>query len=949
MAVQYREGENLSNVYLYKNGELELIRELENVFIKRVCTCSNSINVLLNSKNGKSCNMLIRLDVPRNGEGTRGGSFLNISHSDMFDFNYITSDLNLYSFHSSCGTKEMCKAVHGEKSRTAKWENCPNGNQNERHFLTGNGIKNERTVLLTKSLKDELVKGENENRWNYKTDKEERYINQIDKKQEKNVCTKWLHTNSDKIFFCSYEFYAIDKKKEIFKWNIDIQNNEKIILHYKSKFVNYINFSVKVNIIHVSCGHNHALFLSEDKNCYAFGCNDNYQVCEEKKNFYNTPKLVIINKKETKKIKLIAAGYSHNIICTYENEVYGWGNNMHGQIFRQENFVKSPTLILNQNLWTNLNKKKLKLKKKKKWKRNSHWTWTSFQDPIAFPIFGKVLNGMNKDGDNFVRCNCSWGSISQANCPHTMCIQRKVFPDMPNELQNGRDLTELKRIHEAQYELKKWKRKNKFELEKICCGFSFSCILLKNKNCYTIGKTNLHKKGNIKMPKKINKKKKIDDIFCNFFHIIVVDHLKISNIYPTIVQPHLDKTILLFFNFKIKKEMKFHPKLAYHYLTKRKKIKNKNKNKNNPTLDLQDGEVHQNMELLEYGHISSSSFNQMEEDGKGEKEKGKGMQNMVNNLYTDVFFHFNNDGDETQTEHLGRSNFFNVSSAHSDEQGNEYSMTCKINNHIMNKKLLLTLCNSNIFINYNQSIIFSQYEGKIKSIIPNNFALIENIKIKIKINKVPFHVRSDYIYVLYHFTDDEKNELLKFGKGILSKKRTSIFTKMSFVWNDLGGNTHTRICDHKSAANSSVISDLMFGDTSYHAPHSDNDKWTDITPQFTKCSMYFSFGQKFYPSSSTIVIIKPDILNITPNYVNLHDNSVININMLHLSRDFDFIHVLLYNPHLQFIHIKAYYNSEERNFSFSMPLIPITIFKKAKLGTLTVGGCSSLFPCYYSS
>ncbi|SBS84038.1 conserved Plasmodium protein, unknown function [Plasmodium ovale curtisi] len=546
---------------------------------------------------------------------------------------------------------------------------------------------------------------------------------------------------------------------------------------------------------------------------------------------------------------------------------------------------------------------------------------------------------MDKGGDNFVRCNCSWGSCSQANCTHTMCIQRKVFPDIPNVLQNGRDLTELQCINEAQYELKKLKRKNKFELEKICCGFSFSCILLKNKNCYVIGKTNLHKKGNIKMPKKINKKKKIDDIFCNFFHIIVIDHLKIRNIYPAIVQPNLDKTILLFFNFKIKKEMKFHLKLAYNYLTKRKK----KKKRNNHMLDIQDGEVNQNMELLKDGYISCSNSNQMEEDGKGEKEKGKGKQNIMNNLYTDVFFHFNYDGDETQIAHLSRSKFLNVSSAHSDEQGNECRIPCKINTHIMNKKLLLTLCNSNISINYNQGIIFSQYEGKIKCIFPNNFALMENIKIKIKINKVPFHVRSDYIYVLYHFTDDEKNELLKYGKGILSKKRTSIFTKMSFVRNDLSGNTYRRNCDHKSTADSSIISDLMSGDTSYHAPHSDNDKWTDITPQFTKCSMYFSFGQKFYPSSFTVVIIKPDILNITPNYVNLHDNSVINVNMLHLSRDFDFIHVLLYNPYLQFIHIKAYYNSEARNFSFSMPLIPIAIFKKTKLGTLTVGVATANF------
>ncbi|CRG96485.1 conserved Plasmodium protein, unknown function [Plasmodium gallinaceum] len=800
----------LSNVYLYKNGELELIKELENVFIKRVNTCCNSINIVLNSNDKNKYNTLIKLNEANNCSS----SYLNISYNDTCDFNFITSDLNLYLFYNNYKRQKEFKNLNNENSnKQYKEEFTANGknikNQHEE------GSKKDKGILQRRNIKNFLLNNEKDNVWNYK-------IENIHEKEK-----KILHIIFEKIFFCSSEFYGINEEKEVYKWNIDI-DNDKIIYNYHSKFINYINFSEKEKIIDISCGKNHALFLSKKKNCYACGSNYNYQVCEEKKIFYNKPKLVVLDKKKKKKVKYISAGYSHNLICTSENEIYGWGNNMHGQLLSSNNnFVKVPSLIFNQNIWNNLMKKKFKSKNKKKEEL--------------------IINGNKKFHEE----------IKTKEVYEILESREKSFMDE----KDNEKIDEIKNLNEQFFNLNNIKCKNKIEIKKICCGFSFSCILLKNKNCYIIGKTRYNLKENFNYPVKINKKKKIDNVFCNFFDIILVDHLKILKTYPAIIKSNCKNSIFLFFNFKIKNCLDFNIKLIENNFKENKKYK----------YSKIDKECKNNEELI--------NANTLHPIDKNEKEN-----------YTEVFFHFNYCNDKI-IYNLSSSNLFDSFSKNLCDIKSEHSVSCKINRNKINKKLFLILYNSIFYLNSNENIILSNYEGKIKSILPNNLALIKNIKIKIKINKAPIYVKKDYINVLYHFKDD-KNEYYKFSRGRMNKKRKCIYTNTSFI--------------------------------------NSNNSQSSTLKQFNRCDIYFSLGNNFYLNSFPITIIKPEILNIIPNNVDVHDNKNVNINMLHLSNKFEYLHVILYNQHLQFIYKKAYYNSKENNYYFSIPLIPVILFKKVQ-------------------
>ncbi|SCN12950.1 conserved Plasmodium protein, unknown function [Plasmodium malariae] len=902
---------NLSNVYLYKNNKLELIKELENVFIKKVHTCNNSLNVVLNRNNDSTYSTLIRLDDAADGSAaTSTRSYVNISSNDTYDFNFMTRNLILYSFYKNEAVNENCQGLNEEKfhneSNVSHTTNSTVGRYTKNH--SAQDSKNFNRILFTRNLKKQkdFFINEKNKVWKYKLD---------DNQMEEETRIKSIPINFEKIFFCSSQFYAINEEKQVFRWDTDETHKYDIIHDYNSRFVSYIHFSDKVKIENISCGQSHALFLSKNKNCYAFGRNDNYQVCQEKKIFYNTPILILLNKEKRKKVKYISAGHSHNLISTYQNEIYGWGNNMHSQLCSGDNFVKCPTLILNQNIWTDFIKKTSQSKKKKRHllRKEKHKAHT-----------GDATYSGTYNAEYCVACS----STNQGCCAYVKSKREDYRSGESYEGDQNSSISskersslnveweKLKRINENYFQLRKFKNKNKFEIGKLCCGFSFSCILLKNKNCYIVGKNNCHEDGNvIKIPKKINKGKKIDDVFCNFFHIIVIDHLKIKKICPTIIHPNMENSIMLFFNFKVKNELNVKILLTDNNFMNKSK-KKKKKKKNSQIVHPQKGNIDQNTEQLIYEQTSHSSSN-IEDEERDKKEK--------KNTPTDIFFHFNYHNDIEVIPHFNPSSSFDVCPIMFYKKKAEYSISCQINRNIINKRLFLTLYNSDFSIKYNHSIILSNYEGKVRNIFPNNFALMQNIKLKIKINKAPIHVKSDYIYVLYHFTDDNKNYLYMFSKGRLNKKRTYIYTKMSFVKSANGcksSNKHN--CDN---GNNDALC--------YHlscASLNDKENSPSTIHKFTKCNVHYSFGYNFYKNYFPITIIKPDILNITPNIISTRENNVIiNINMLYLSKKFPFIHVILYNPHLQLINKKAYYNSDNNNYFFSTPLIPITLFKKSQL------------------
>ncbi|SCN25027.1 conserved Plasmodium protein, unknown function [Plasmodium berghei] len=809
-------GEKLSNVYLYKNGEIKLIKELENVFIKNICTCSNSINILLKDEDNinktnknKYNNTLIQINKETNEKYTNlknGQSYINISYSNTFINNYVNSDLILYSIHEPHQQKFKYEF---ENDKTIEINTKTN------------------TQISINDLRKTLIKTGKNNVWIYCLKKKQ--VNTKDEKEnleldhdnnyKNNVYTKYIPTNCNKVYFCCSEFYAIDDKNNICKWNIDISNNTNIIKYnYLSKFLSYIKFPEK--IIDISCGYNHALFLSENKNCYAFGSNNIYQVSDKKTKYFDIPQLIKINK-----IKYIASGHSHNLICTYKNEIYGWGNNIHKQIYFEEDFIKTPKLILNQTIWNNINKQAKREKKKLK-------------------EIKKVENGKPM-----------------------------------KEIKNG----------------------NKFEVKKLCCGFSFSCILMKNKNCYVIGVTDFMNNKNgketkIQTFKKINKKKKIDNIFCNFFDIILVDHLKITKVFPPIINPKLDKKINLFFNFKIKCRHNLQIQLANQCLYNCKNSKQKS-NENIDEIEKEKNETNEKIKIDFYFNYDSENY---ETDQSNDYEQiGEKIKSSLQKYPKYVC-----------------------------NRNNQHCSPLKIDTKNRNKKLLINLICSNVILNYNKTIYVSEYEGKIKNIVPNNFSLMKNLKIKIKINKVPIHINSDYIYVLYEYVNENnQNKIYKIIKGVMNKKRTQIYSKLPILLqsdiNCKQNNMHLPTNKNNGAYENDTCENDTFSETCYEK---DNPNHTHT---FTKCNVYYSFGFNFYKNPFSMLFIKPEILNISPNTINLHENNIIHIDMAYISKSFKFIYVILYNTNFNFILTKAYYDSYTNNYRFTTPLISTTLFKQS--------------------
>ncbi|ANQ08350.1 Uncharacterized protein PCOAH_00027710 [Plasmodium coatneyi] len=881
MTTQKEEALKISNVYLHRDGQLELIKELENVLIRGVFTCGHSINIFIKRNEGSTHNTFIQLDSsPLSSASPSGKSYLNISCSDINDCEFLASDFVLYALRKR-GTSPGASSQHEDHS----------GHNNKGSVLQRRDIKSTtvhrgrvatwRCPLLSESY---LPKGKTaitpfkENAKNY---------------------AKWLPANTKKIFLGEFQFYGLDEENKIFTWHTDVHSKDKIIYNYQTKFINYVNLLDKIKIVNVACGQSHALFLSENKNCYAMGSNDTYQVCAEKRNgkkivFYSSPQLIRLDEDSNKKVKFISAGYSHNLVCTYQNEVYGWGNNLHGQLFLEDPFVKGPTLIFDPKQWHKFMVKKRRLKRVNRTLTNSYTRAAPFTDHAA-----------NQSGSSNPSQTCNREQHPPQEYPQTDEFTKSI------ELIN--------RDNHAYRKTKKWRDKNKFKVTKLCCGFSFSCLLLENQNCYVVGKTNptsASKTEKTDALLRINKKKKIDDIFCNFFNIILVDNLKIEKISPQIIHPSSDRAIFLHLNFPLKDSLNC--RVGLNHRDGANSVTCSWQGENFP--DCQNGETPSRMNFyLSYDN--------------GSDEEGAISQEISDR--------------KDDTTLSGSRNPFDIS-AHTlweKKKKKKYWTSCQFYQSQMERKLFLHLYNEHFSIQYNQcSVMLSSYNGQVLHLSPDNCAFMKNIKLKIKIKKAPIQVESDNVYVLFHFTDEFKNEVFKYSKGRLKRGGNYIYTKVPSI---LEGDFPQGVGDRTAGKHDydEVNSSASDGGNSNKRDENDvpnscmdapTGEDTINTHRFTKCNVHYSLGSNFYGSSLPITIIKPDILNITPNFVHIHDNRPIRINMLHLSSSFEHIYVTLSNPRLPLIRTKAYYDCEQGNFFFAVPPIPTGVFQKAQLGFITL-------------
>ncbi|KMZ92988.1 hypothetical protein PVMG_04700 [Plasmodium vivax Mauritania I] len=854
----------ISNVYLHRDGQLELIKELENVIIRGVFTCGHSINIFLKGKEGSTSNAIIQLDSsPLSRASSSGKSFLNISYSDINDCEFLTSDFVLYALRKG-GTPPEGPPQHGDHF----CHNNRRGSVLQRREIKSTMVHRGRVATWYCPLQGERspaggqtamapLKGKAQNGQNAQT------------LQTSQNYAKWLPANTKAIFLGELQFYGVDEENKLFTWHTDLHSKDKMIYNYQTKFVKYVAPLDKIKIASVSCGQSHALFLAQNKNCYAMGSNDCYQVGakkEEKKKkivFYSSPQLITLDEDANKK-----------------NEVYGWGNNLHGQLFLEDPFVKGPTLIFNPKKWHNFMVKKKKLKRVNKTVTNGYKREIPFAHHLS-----------NQSGSS----NPVWSS--KGDEPSQTGPKKHPPQEYPQTDKFTKCIELINRDNQGYKKATKWRDKNKFKVAKLCCGFSFSCLLLKNQNCYVVGKTNpslASQTEKIHTLLRINKKKKIDDIFCNFFNIILVENLKIEKISPQIIHPSSDRAIFLHLNFPLKDSLNCREDPARL-------------------------------------HLYLSYDNGSDEEGVGGQDRSEDKDGMT----------------LSESTPSGSTHPFAIP-AHTlwgKRKKKKYWTSCQFYKSQMERKLFLSLHNEHFYLQHNQcSVVLSTYSGQVLRLSPDNCSLMRNIKLKIKIEKAPIQVESDNVYVLFHFTDEHKNEVFKFSKGRLRRGGNYIYTKVPSILEgdipDGGGGAATGKHDGaevnsatSDGGNSNTRGESAILNSCMDAPPGED---AIITHRFTKCNVHYSLGHSFYASSLPLTIIKPDILNITPNFVHIHDNRPIRMNMLHLSSSFEHIFVTLSNPLLPIIRTKAYYDCEEGNFFFAVPPIPTGVFQRAQLGFLTL-------------
>lgn len=796
----------LSNVYLYKNHQMHLINHLENVYIQQINISHSCINIILNNDPSKTCTLIHLNEIYNNKkenkkEKTKEKSVLSICCDDTWEHHFLTPNLDLYLFR-----KENVKSEENKKEEPVPKKR----------------ILKEREVVEIKNISHILEKTKRSYNDDDNNNSDDSFI--LNYLLEKGTLKKKkiLYIPLEQIFFCNYEFFGINKYGEVYKWikeiNFAVNEPNKQVLQecrqlvrYQSNFINYVRIQEKEQIKQISCGANHTLFLSSKGNCYVSGSNDSYQIGIEG-SFFSNLHLVSLKTEESISIKkkvvvMISAGYAHNLIVTNDNEIYGWGNNIYGQLISpKEPFVKKPKLILNYSIWKDILKKKTILKKMKKKKKGNHPDIEESDE-----------NNIDKEKKE--------------------AYQNNMHP--------------IQKLDRKFYKIIQVKKKNKLEIKKICCGFSFSCFLLKNRNCFMLGKSkDISTKNCFDIPVKMNhRKREIDDIYCNFFDILLIMHLRIVKVEPSLIKPNSSNSICIFLNFPLKTYKHIDVELFEWNIANKK-----------------------NQEKEEKEEITTTSVHIKLSCIKDQKKYMFNVKEIPNN---DREFY-----DKTLWE---------VSSVHSFYR--------KINSDLMNKKIGICLRNTYCSVKSKNPILISNYEGKIKRVIPDNIALLQNVKLKIQIEKSPIYVEKGHIYILLLFLRNSESssinqkETCRIVKGRMNKKRNYLYTNLSFI-------------------------------------NKKDPLYLKEEPTFHLCKIYFSFSNHFYPYSYQLPIVTPHICYLSPNIIYVNEQEKVVFQMENSNSHFEYVHLILYHPKLKIIHKKASYDYEQKNYFFFMTLFPKYIFNK---------------------
>ena len=161
------------------------------------------------------------------------------------------------------------------------------------------------------------------------------------------IIFKLKNTIIDHIYSGWEHNIVLSNKGEIFSfgYNQSYQcglDNSNLISRY------CINDPTNISVIHnlyaksISCGNEHSLILSKNKEVYGIGNNeDGVLGCKDIKLKSYKPILIHFGEKEeyTKRIKQISCGTVHNLALTDDGKIFSWGAAQGGQLGHNEEFL----------------------------------------------------------------------------------------------------------------------------------------------------------------------------------------------------------------------------------------------------------------------------------------------------------------------------------------------------------------------------------------------------------------------------------------------------------------------------------------------------------------------------------------------------------------------------------------------------------------------------------
>ena len=128
-----------------------------------------------------------------------------------------------------------------------------------------------------------------------------------------------------------YKIYSTGVPGEFYQYGQS--GHPKLDLKLKNwKLIQFFSSEIQADIIQVSCGQHHSLFLDSEGGLYGCGNNDSYQISKSPKHCRQNKSIYKIRMHNIRiKIIEIQCGYDHNLLRDDAGRLFAFGDNKYGQ------------------------------------------------------------------------------------------------------------------------------------------------------------------------------------------------------------------------------------------------------------------------------------------------------------------------------------------------------------------------------------------------------------------------------------------------------------------------------------------------------------------------------------------------------------------------------------------------------------------------------------------